>query len=250
MTSLANRHRRQIEMPFPAERGVRHRRRGDPRAAQRRERGEHARQPADPRERAARGSVHRRQEGRSGPVGWVGAGAQPGPRHHARRASDTATLNLVCEPEGGAWLRLVHRGQRHQPRERRGDHARDHAARRRARARRAGGGRRRPRPRRSSRSRSSRCCTRRSSRTSSTTRSGAPKYLTRSDPARAEQIIDNLIPYLRHSLPRADDATVHAGRGARARARLPRDHADPHGRAPRAADPACPTRSRPCRCRR
>lgn len=34
---------------------------------------------------------------------------------------------------------------------------------------------------------------------------GSAKYLIKSDPARAEEMIDNLILYLRHSLPRADD---------------------------------------------
>lgn len=40
---------------------------------------------------------------------------------------------------------------------------------------------------------------------------GSAKYLVRSDPARAEEIIDNLILYLRHSLPRVDDAASTLG---------------------------------------
>jgi hypothetical protein len=40
---------------------------------------------------------------------------------------------------------------------------------------------------------------------------GSAKYLVRSDPARAERIIDNLILYLRHSLPRIDDALSTLG---------------------------------------
>ncbi len=79
--------------------------------------------------------------------------------------------------------RLVHRGQRHQPRERRGDHPRDLAPHHRSAPRRAGVDQGDARPRRSSRSPSCSCCTRRSSRTSSTTRSAARKYLVRSDPA-------------------------------------------------------------------
>jgi signal transduction histidine kinase len=35
---------------------------------------------------------------------------------------------------------------------------------------------------------------------------GSAKYLIRSDPVRAEAMVDNLISYLRHSLPRLDDA--------------------------------------------
>ena len=40
---------------------------------------------------------------------------------------------------------------------------------------------------------------------------GSAKYLVRSDPAGAERIIDNLILYLRHSLPRLDDAITMLG---------------------------------------
>lgn len=40
---------------------------------------------------------------------------------------------------------------------------------------------------------------------------GSAKYLVRSDPARAEEIIDNLILYLRHSLPRVEDAASTLG---------------------------------------
>ncbi len=40
---------------------------------------------------------------------------------------------------------------------------------------------------------------------------GSAKYLVRSDPARAEQIIDNLILYLRHSLPRVEDSLSTLG---------------------------------------
>jgi hypothetical protein len=40
---------------------------------------------------------------------------------------------------------------------------------------------------------------------------GSAKYLVRSDPDRAEQIIDNLILYLRHSLPRIDSALSTLG---------------------------------------
>jgi LytS/YehU family sensor histidine kinase len=40
---------------------------------------------------------------------------------------------------------------------------------------------------------------------------GSAKYLVRSDPAGAERIIDNLILYLRHSLPRLDDALTTLG---------------------------------------
>lgn len=40
---------------------------------------------------------------------------------------------------------------------------------------------------------------------------GSAKYLVRSDPARAEEIIDNLILYLRHSLPRVEDAESTLG---------------------------------------
>ncbi len=83
---------------------------------------------------------------------------------------DTGSVTLICEPESPALERLVPGRRRHQPRERRGDHARDHPPRRRAPPRRAGRRARRPRPRRNSPSPSSACCTRRSSRTSSTTR--------------------------------------------------------------------------------
>ena len=40
---------------------------------------------------------------------------------------------------------------------------------------------------------------------------GSAKYLVRSDPARAEQIMDNLILYLRHSLPRVDNSLSTLG---------------------------------------
>jgi Histidine kinase len=40
---------------------------------------------------------------------------------------------------------------------------------------------------------------------------GSAKYLIRSDPAGAEKIIDNLILYLRHSLPRLDNALTTLG---------------------------------------
>ncbi|MFO1323985.1 MAG: histidine kinase [Burkholderiales bacterium] len=40
---------------------------------------------------------------------------------------------------------------------------------------------------------------------------GSAKYLVRSDPARAEQIIDNLILYLRHSLPRVENSLSTLG---------------------------------------
>lgn len=40
---------------------------------------------------------------------------------------------------------------------------------------------------------------------------GSAKYLIRSDPGRAEEIIDNLILYLRHSLPRVEDAESTLG---------------------------------------
>ncbi|MFO1396736.1 MAG: histidine kinase [Burkholderiales bacterium] len=40
---------------------------------------------------------------------------------------------------------------------------------------------------------------------------GSAKYLVRSDPAGAEKIIDNLILYLRHSLPRLDNALTTLG---------------------------------------
>jgi len=40
---------------------------------------------------------------------------------------------------------------------------------------------------------------------------GSAKYLVRSDPTRAEQIIDNLILYLRHSLPRVEDSLSTLG---------------------------------------
>ncbi len=40
---------------------------------------------------------------------------------------------------------------------------------------------------------------------------GSAKYLVRSDPAGAERIIDNLILYLRHSLPRLDHALTTLG---------------------------------------
>jgi len=40
---------------------------------------------------------------------------------------------------------------------------------------------------------------------------GSAKYLIRSDPAGAERIIDNLILYLRHSLPRLDNALTTLG---------------------------------------
>ena len=40
---------------------------------------------------------------------------------------------------------------------------------------------------------------------------GSAKYLVRSDPERAEQIIDNLILYLRHSLPRVDNSLATLG---------------------------------------
>ena len=40
---------------------------------------------------------------------------------------------------------------------------------------------------------------------------GSAKYLIRSDPDGAERIIDNLILYLRHSLPRLDDAITMLG---------------------------------------
>ena len=40
---------------------------------------------------------------------------------------------------------------------------------------------------------------------------GSAKYLVRSDPGGAERIIDNLILYLRHSLPRLDDALTTLG---------------------------------------
>ena len=40
---------------------------------------------------------------------------------------------------------------------------------------------------------------------------GSAKYLVRSDPARAEQIIDNLILYLRHSLPRIENSLSTLG---------------------------------------
>jgi signal transduction histidine kinase len=40
---------------------------------------------------------------------------------------------------------------------------------------------------------------------------GSAKYLVRSDPEGAERIIDNLILYLRHSLPRLDDETTTLG---------------------------------------
>ncbi|MFO1305018.1 MAG: histidine kinase [Burkholderiales bacterium] len=40
---------------------------------------------------------------------------------------------------------------------------------------------------------------------------GSAKYLVRSDPDGAERIIDNLILYLRHSLPRLDDAITMLG---------------------------------------
>ena len=40
---------------------------------------------------------------------------------------------------------------------------------------------------------------------------GSAKYLVRSDPDGAERIIDNLILYLRHSLPRLDDALTTLG---------------------------------------
>ena len=40
---------------------------------------------------------------------------------------------------------------------------------------------------------------------------GSAKYLVRSDPAGAERIIDNLILYLRHSLPRIDNSLTTLG---------------------------------------
>jgi len=40
---------------------------------------------------------------------------------------------------------------------------------------------------------------------------GSAKYLVRSDPARAEEIIDNLLLYLRHSLPRVEDSLSTLG---------------------------------------
>jgi LytS/YehU family sensor histidine kinase len=40
---------------------------------------------------------------------------------------------------------------------------------------------------------------------------GSAKYLVRSDPVRSEQIIDNLILYLRHSLPRVEDSLSTLG---------------------------------------
>jgi signal transduction histidine kinase len=50
---------------------------------------------------------------------------------------------------------------------------------------------------------------------------GSAKYLVRSDPDGAERIIDNLILYLRHSLPRLDDALTTLGEElARVRAYL------------------------------
>ena len=51
------------------------------------------------------------------------------------------------------------------------------------------------------------------------------QVLTRSDPARADQMLGHLITYLRRSLPARRGFAVDAGRGARARARLPRDPA-------------------------
>src|SRR5690606_12312549 len=37
------------------------------------------------------------------------------------------------------------------------------------------------------------------------------QYLTRSDPARADEMLGNLITYLRHSLPRAEDSLSTLG---------------------------------------
>jgi Histidine kinase len=40
---------------------------------------------------------------------------------------------------------------------------------------------------------------------------GSAKYLIKSDPAKAEEMLDNLIMYLRHSLPRTEDAASTLG---------------------------------------
>lgn len=40
---------------------------------------------------------------------------------------------------------------------------------------------------------------------------GSAKYLIKSDPAKAEEMLDNLIMYLRHSLPRTEDAASTVG---------------------------------------
>lgn len=40
---------------------------------------------------------------------------------------------------------------------------------------------------------------------------GSAKYLIKSDPAKAEEMLDNLILYLRHSLPRTEDAASTVG---------------------------------------
>jgi hypothetical protein len=62
------------------------------------------------------------------------------------------------------------------------------------------------------------------------------QLLTRSDPARADQMLGNLIVYLRHSLPRTEETPVDGGRGTRTGARLPRHPQDPHGQPPEPAD--------------
>ena len=62
------------------------------------------------------------------------------------------------------------------------------------------------------------------------------QYLTRSDPARADEMLGHLIQYLRHSLPRTDDALSTLGDELeRARAYL-EILQDPHGPAPVPAD--------------
>ena len=58
------------------------------------------------------------------------------------------------------------------------------------------------------------------------------QLLTRSDPARADEMLGHLIQYLRHSLPRTEDELSTLGEELERARRLPRDPQDPHGRAP------------------
>jgi hypothetical protein len=61
------------------------------------------------------------------------------------------------------------------------------------------------------------------------------QLLTRTDPARADEMLGNLILYLRHSLPRTEDALSTVGEELE-RARLPRHPQDSHGQPPAIAD--------------
>ena len=247
--TLANRHRRQIEMPFPAgeafdlvDAAIRE-------LPLRGDRREHARQPAGPRPRAAHGPY---PSGTQGPQAGDRRGrarAATRSSRPSRPATTPAASRWSASPRAapgstGSWSTTAPTSRT--PR------------RSRAPSRAAS-----PSGARASRRARAQTATEKELTVAKLSLLHAQvephflyntlasaQVLTRSDPARADRMLGHLIAYLRHSLPRTEDALSTLGRGARARARLPRDPAGSAWASACACRSRCPTRSTPCRCRR